>query len=74
MSLTTPSIPALTYPLGLVDEGPHQALVMQYYKRGTLSRFMSSLSYQNLGLLERLKLAIQVAKHALDPRRGLAVV
>jgi hypothetical protein len=44
----------------LVDEGPHQALVMQYYKRGTLSRFMSSLSYQNLGLLERLKLAIQV--------------
>jgi hypothetical protein len=33
---------------------------MQYYKRGSLARFMSSLSYQNLGVMERLKLAVQV--------------
>jgi hypothetical protein len=45
---------------GLVDEQPYHALVMQYYRRGTLTKYMSTSAYEDLTQVSRLRLAMQV--------------
>lgn len=45
---------------GLVDDEDHTALVMEYYKRGTLAGAMRSSAYQELTTAERVRMALQV--------------
>ena len=45
---------------GLVDDGTHTALVMRYYKRGTVSAAMCKPEYRELDMAQRLKMALQV--------------
>jgi hypothetical protein len=47
---------------GMIDDGPHQALVMQFYARGSLSRALTSLWFERLTTVERLKIAHQVGR------------
>jgi hypothetical protein len=39
----------------------HQALVMQYYRRGSLARAMRTLWYQDLTDVQRLRYGVQVS-------------
>jgi serine/threonine protein kinase len=57
LQLRHPNI-AMVY--GVVDEGPHQAIVMQYYKQGTLAQAMRTNWVLNLDEAARLGLAYQV--------------
>lgn len=45
---------------GICEEGSHQALVMQLYGNGSLAAALPGTWYQNLSMLDRLKLAVQV--------------
>ncbi len=45
---------------GLVDDGPHCALVMRYYKGGTVSALIGRMEYMEVPLAYRLELASQV--------------
>ncbi len=45
---------------GVVDDGPHCALVMKYYKGGTVSALIAKPEYYEVPLSYRLKLALQV--------------
>ncbi len=45
---------------GLVEDAEHHALVMKYYKRGTVEAFMGTLPFKELGLIERLRMGLQV--------------
>ncbi len=49
---------------GLVDDGPHCALVMKYYKGGTVSALIAQPEYMEVPLAYRLKLASQVTDPA----------
>ncbi len=52
--------PCIARVYGLVDEAPYHALVMQYYRRGTLTKHMSAASYEEMSMAARLRLAQQV--------------
>jgi hypothetical protein len=52
--------PALARAYGVVNDGPHCALVMHYYRRGSLADAITSLWFQGLSLVDRLRLGVQV--------------
>jgi serine/threonine protein kinase len=57
---------------GLVDEPGHLALVMRYYKRGSIAAAFGGPLYATLDMPSRLRLALQVATgmqrlHSADP-------
>jgi hypothetical protein len=63
--------PSIARVFGFVDDGPNQALVMRYYRRGSLGRALTSLWYQDLSTRNRLKLACQARGVVLhDAARG----
>ncbi len=47
---------------GLVDDGPHCALVMKYYKGGTVSALIAKRDYIEVPMSYRLMLALQVCR------------
>jgi hypothetical protein len=53
---------------GLVDDPEHQAIVMPYYRRGTLAKARTSIWYTSLSIADRLRLAQQVRTPACAGR------